>query len=315
MGQKLIDETGNKYGKLTVLSLTKDKNGRTAWLCQCDCGNTKIVRGSDLRKNKITSCGCGKGKHPNNIRDISGEKFGLLTAIKYEYSDHNKQYWSFQCECGNICIKQKTSVISGNTVSCGCITNDLNSINNRILGEIGTIYGLQQIIENITKPTDRGHTQVKCKCIKCGRERILDLTQLKYNQTASCLCVNSYPEYEIEQWLINNNIHFKAQFTFEDLALDVTNYKTRLRFDFAILDNQLQPIGLIEYNGEQHYRPWNYNKNLSNFEAQQKRDQLKILYCKQHNIPLLILTKESNKQTELENFIKHSTKRCNKWMN
>ena len=48
MAQKLIDETGNKYGSLTVLYKTKDKNNRTAWMCKCDCGNTKIARGSDL---------------------------------------------------------------------------------------------------------------------------------------------------------------------------------------------------------------------------------------------------------------------------
>lgn len=52
MPSKLIDETGNVYGALTVISLTKDKNGRTAWLCKCKCGNEKIVRGSDLRKIK-----------------------------------------------------------------------------------------------------------------------------------------------------------------------------------------------------------------------------------------------------------------------
>lgn len=55
---KLINELGNKYGALTVIEIAKDKNGRTAWLCVCDCGNKKIVRGPDLRKGRITSCGC-----------------------------------------------------------------------------------------------------------------------------------------------------------------------------------------------------------------------------------------------------------------
>ena len=59
MSQKLINEIGNKYGLLTVLEKTKDKDNRTAWLCQCECGNTKIVRGPDLRKGKITTCGYG----------------------------------------------------------------------------------------------------------------------------------------------------------------------------------------------------------------------------------------------------------------
>jgi len=60
--------------------------------------------------------------------------------------------------------------------------------------------------------------------------------------------VNSYPEYEIEQWLINNHIEFKNQYIFNDLATDINNYKTRLRFDFAIFENH-KLLGLIEYNG------------------------------------------------------------------
>lgn len=303
MGQKLIDETGNKYGKLTVLSLTKDKNNRTAWLCQCECGNTTIARGPDLRKNKITSCGCAKGKHPNNIKDISDQKFGMLTALQYEYSKNNKQYWSFQCDCGNICIKQKSSVLAKHTSSCGCASTNLNSIHNRIYGEVGAIFGLQQIIENKSFQDDRGRTLVKCKCIRCGRERITDLVQLKYYQKASCICVNSYPEYEIEQWLINNGIEFKNQYTFDDLATDINNYKTRLRFDFAIFKNH-KLLGLIEYNGQQHYRQWDYDNSIKDLEERQARDKMKIDYCKQFNIPLLILTKDSNKEEELSNFIK-----------
>ena len=64
---KLINELGNKYGALTVIEVTKDKNEWTAWLCICDCGNQKIVRGSDLRKGKITSCGVEFPQEKNEL--------------------------------------------------------------------------------------------------------------------------------------------------------------------------------------------------------------------------------------------------------
>lgn len=53
------DETGNRYGKLTVLRRERvtGKN-RAFWLCQCDCGNTKIVMGASLRDYTVKSCGC-----------------------------------------------------------------------------------------------------------------------------------------------------------------------------------------------------------------------------------------------------------------
>ena len=63
---------GNKYGDLTVIGLTKDKNNRTAWFCQCKCGNTKIVRGPDLRQGRITSCGCGSYRGKQQLKDLSG---------------------------------------------------------------------------------------------------------------------------------------------------------------------------------------------------------------------------------------------------
>lgn len=50
---------GQKFGSLTVIKQvarergSKDKEAR--WLCQCDCGNDKILRASSLKakKNKL----------------------------------------------------------------------------------------------------------------------------------------------------------------------------------------------------------------------------------------------------------------------
>lgn len=58
MGRNVIDETGNKYGKLSVLKHVIDGDGMQAWLCACDCGNSKIVRGNSLRNGGVKSCGC-----------------------------------------------------------------------------------------------------------------------------------------------------------------------------------------------------------------------------------------------------------------
>ena len=52
--------SSQKFGRLTVLSLTDERipSGAPLFLCQCDCGNlTKIVRQSLLRGTTI-SCGC-----------------------------------------------------------------------------------------------------------------------------------------------------------------------------------------------------------------------------------------------------------------
>lgn len=61
---KLIDLTGQQFGRLTVIRRVEDRLiGKTnrramAWECKCSCGNTKIVLGEDLKRNKTKSCGC-----------------------------------------------------------------------------------------------------------------------------------------------------------------------------------------------------------------------------------------------------------------
>ena len=56
---RIINLIGQKYGRLTVIERYKNsKNNRVQWKCKCDCGNYKIVTSSDLRSNKIKSCGC-----------------------------------------------------------------------------------------------------------------------------------------------------------------------------------------------------------------------------------------------------------------
>jgi len=50
----------NRYGKLIVIAPagTIGKNKKIAWLCQCDCGNTKIVKAEYLKNGDTKSCGC-----------------------------------------------------------------------------------------------------------------------------------------------------------------------------------------------------------------------------------------------------------------
>ena len=54
----MINEVGNKYGKLTVIRYDHSRQGNTYWLCQCDCGMTTVARGNALRTGHTKSCGC-----------------------------------------------------------------------------------------------------------------------------------------------------------------------------------------------------------------------------------------------------------------
>lgn len=58
----MIDETGNVYGRLTVLGTkgTMTKGGRLMWVCKCSCGAEKEVEGRAMRRGRVKSCGCLK---------------------------------------------------------------------------------------------------------------------------------------------------------------------------------------------------------------------------------------------------------------
>lgn len=58
-------------------------------------------------------------------RDITGQKFGRLTAIKFMERKGRIYYWLFRCDCGNKKIIQKQSVLGGITTSCGCYHKEM----------------------------------------------------------------------------------------------------------------------------------------------------------------------------------------------
>lgn len=48
-----------KFGMLTVIKEDGHGNGwKLYWLCKCECGQEKRVRGTDLRNGNTKSCGC-----------------------------------------------------------------------------------------------------------------------------------------------------------------------------------------------------------------------------------------------------------------
>lgn len=105
------DFTGRRFGRLVVIKQAEDyisqKGCRVAqWLCRCDCdGKDVIIRGSDLKSEKVKSCGClhientikrNKAGHKTNIweDDIFEDEYGKY-KIGYCYTTGNKFYVDF----------------------------------------------------------------------------------------------------------------------------------------------------------------------------------------------------------------------------
>lgn len=130
---KLIkDLTGQKFGKLTVISLTdQHKNNHIVWHCKCDCGNEIDVIGASLISGNTKSCGCVKKETSNFVQlkaNLTGQKFGYLTVLRQtDQRQYGKIIWECQCECGNIIYLNTGRLTSGNDTSCGCKKNSLGA--------------------------------------------------------------------------------------------------------------------------------------------------------------------------------------------
>ena len=118
----MLDITNQRFGKLVAIKpVGKTKNGKYKWLCQCDCGNETITTSDKLRRGHTKSCGCLKG---SKGIDLSGKRFGRLTAIKSIGSNGHARVWLCQCDCGKQVKTTAHQLISGNTKSCGCLQKE-----------------------------------------------------------------------------------------------------------------------------------------------------------------------------------------------
>ena len=231
-------------------------------------------------------------------KNIAGMKFGYLTAIEYDHSEHSKAIWRFKCDCGKEILRNHALVENGNISSCGCKSLELNSLHNIKYEEEGTIYGYLKIIQKANPFIRDGKAYWTCECLKCGSIKDYCGTMLRCGNIKSCGCLLSWKEEEIVNILTQYNFSFKRQYTFSDLF---GNSNRRLRFDFALLDEFGNLKGLVEYHGRQHFQSISRDKE-GDFELRQLYDKKKEEYCKKNHIPLLILTQEDNLNEELLKF-------------
>lgn len=122
------------------------------------------------------------------VIDISGQKFGRLTAIKPAgKGSKGETLWACDCECGGKSVVRGTRLRSGETVTCGgkgrsCKRRELADISGRRFGKLEVlrlagerVYGKQRV------------GLWECRC-DCGNVTTLARTAFSAGQE-SCGCV------------------------------------------------------------------------------------------------------------------------------
>ena len=157
--KKLIDLTGQRFGKLTVLERdynVKNNRGTACWKCLCDCGNITTVDGAHLRDGTAQSCGCLKQEYyKQHLIDITGQRFGLLTVLQKSErkTSNNSYYWICQCDCGTIKEVHGPSLRNHKIISCGCSKKSAGELKiEQILKENNIQFETQKIFNTCKFP-------------------------------------------------------------------------------------------------------------------------------------------------------------------
>ena len=278
------DLTRQKFGHLQVLYRVSNKNGRTIWQCQCDCGNYFTTGAKELKSGRSKSCGCSTNE--NHIKDYTGQTFNKLTVLGM--ADHrasdNTILWTCQCACGRI-----IDVRAGNLKrqkSCGkCFSG--RDLTNQKFGKLTALK------------YDHTSTSKKsiwlCKC-DCGAYNLVSSNDLVSGKTQSCGCVKSRGEEKIAEILNKNNLPFIKQKSFNDCRFPDSDYKAQ--FDFFVNDTYI-----IEYDGIQHFEALGGWSSKSNVLATQNHDNFKTQWCLDNHIPIIRIPYTHLDQLSLQDLI------------
>ena len=202
-------------------------------------------------------------KHPFEVMSCSGKKYWWVCKNGHEW----KSTLSNRAK-GSSC-----PICSGHSLLKGF--NDLATINPALAKE----WHPDRNKKTPCNVRVGSHEQVWWRCSKGHDWR----TAIKSRSSGNgCpICNESRGEREISKILNYYQISFIPQY-----RIDECKNKRALPFDFGIIvDNSL--IGLIEYDGEQHFKAIKAFGGKSALNSVKKRDEIKTSYCLKNDIPLL----------------------------
>lgn len=297
--RKYNDLSNQRFGRLLVMYRSTDElmtggNTTPRYACVCDCGSDVLTRGTSLKRGHTSSCKVCNRKNSllgKNLEDLSGHKFNRWTVLEraesiVESSGKFATVWKCSCECGVVRNIRAGSLKGNTTHSCGCYKHEQLSIKRDL---IGNSFGLWLVLYKdnelwISPTTGRWYYTWSCEC-RCGTIRSVAEQSLISNKTTSCGCTVA-PSLEVftREYLQESDIVFNRQITFEGLR-GVGN--GLLSYDFALYDDNLNKICLIECQGKQHFTPFDFFGGASQFKIQVEHDLRKRNHAKDLNIPLL----------------------------
>lgn len=307
----LRDLTGQTFKDVFVESRAPNRriSKRTTfvmWNCVCLlCGNHFVSKGNNLTSGNTTSCGCTNKAAVSKaqLNDLTGQRFGRWIVIEraedaVRPNGNRKTRWLCKCDCGAVKPVLADKLVSGESTSCGCYAIEYRS--ERYAEDLtGQRFNHLLVLERVGNVDNNAHVAWLCLC-DCGNHTIVRSASLKSQHIQSCGC----KKYSINEGTISNilkieNIRFAKEYTFKDLY----RFKGHpLKFDFALFDEENNLIGLIEYQGQQHYQP-TINEEFGKVQRE-ITDRMKQDYCRKNNIRLFEIKYDDNIKQKVYEILK-----------
>lgn len=115
----------------------------------------------------------------SRLKDLTGQRFGMLTVLHRAEKPYPSVYWTCRCDCGKILDVAANNLARGHTVSCGC---------RRVHPYIGRKFGMLTVLEKTQETITSGKRKVplwKCRC-DCGNITLVRIDSLTSGTTQSC---------------------------------------------------------------------------------------------------------------------------------
>ena len=282
-GVKFLQETEEQ-------SLTKKPKRRADFICPL-CGGIFNARIDAVESGKVKSDGCRKSisssinaynmsiLRQQRTVDITGEKFGCLTALQptdLRDSDGNV-YWICKCDCGGSFTTTARSLRKGHSLRCPKCRWKA-----RAEQYVGKRFG-KLVIKDLVPDKRASNGGVLCvvEC-DCGNITKINLSNILRGQESCGKCIVSKGENKIEMSLLEHNIEFTQQENFNK-SMKQKNSSVPCRADFYLPKQKI----VIEYNGQQHYGPYDFFGGEEGFKKTLERDLYKTNYYSSHGLALI----------------------------
>ena len=233
---------------------------------------------------------------PKNHKQLCQNNFITKAKIKHsdKYSYHlvkfetNKTKVSIVCAIHGEFLQRPNDHLSGyGCQKCGQIKS------HKITTKTACAFIHQATIKHKSKYTYNNFKYINAlqkSHITCKKHGDFEQAPNDHLKGQGCpKCHASTGEIAIESYLQENRIDYLAQYRNPNCK-----NKKALPFDFAIKKND-NVVGLIEYQGIQHFEEREHF-GKENFLMTQYRDQIKIKFCLENNIPLLAIPYTAKKE-------------------